>query len=388
MANKHKTLKDLFDAIANAIRAKTGSNDGICADDFPDVIATISTGTDTDDATASAGDLLDGKTAYSGGTKITGTIPTNDDEDVTLNGADISVKAGYYETDVSKTIPSVDQAAPSVSVNENGLVTATVTQASGYVNGGTETRTTQLTKRTSLSKSKNVVTANAGYYPNAVSATVTEVTQATPSISINSSGLITAIATQAAGYVAAGTTSATKQLTTQAAKTIVPGTEDQIIPGGTYLTGRQIINGTVNLKAENIKSGVGIFGVTGTYTGTAHEFTKMKVTLTNNTGHELRVAYMGSPEKTPTRVYLCVSQIKAGGDANTIYICVPDAIVTSNLLGIFRGEATYANVNQKYTITSSQAERLDIIDEDSYNFIRFGISGSADFTADIVVKNG
>lgn len=37
-------------------------------------------------------------------------------------------------------------------------------------------------------------------------------TQATPSISVNSSGLITASATQSAGYVASGTKSATKQL--------------------------------------------------------------------------------------------------------------------------------------------------------------------------------
>lgn len=92
-------------------------------------------------------------------------------------------------------------------------------------------------------------------------------TQATPSISVNSSGLITASATQSAGYVASGTKSATKQLTTQGAQTITPGTSDKTIASGRYLTGTQTIKGDANLVADNIKSGVSIFGVAGSYEG-------------------------------------------------------------------------------------------------------------------------
>lgn len=88
--------------------------------------------------------------------------------------------------------------------------------------------------------------------------------QATPSISVSTSGLITASASQTAGYVQAGTRSATKQLTTQAAQTITPGTTDKTISSGRYLTGNQTIRGDENLVAENIKSGVSIFGVEGT----------------------------------------------------------------------------------------------------------------------------
>lgn len=63
-------------------------------------------------------------------------------------------------------------------------------------------------------------------------------TQATPSISVSSSGLITASATQSAGYVSAGTKSGTKQLTTQAAKTITPSTSSQTaVASGRYTTG-------------------------------------------------------------------------------------------------------------------------------------------------------
>lgn len=50
----------------------------------------------------------------------------------------------------------------------------------------------------------------------------------------------------------------------QAAQTITPGTADKTIESGRYLTGAQTIKGDANLVADNIKSGVSIFGVTGT----------------------------------------------------------------------------------------------------------------------------
>lgn len=93
-------------------------------------------------------------------------------------------------------------------------------------------------------------------------------TQATPSITISSDGKITASATQSAGYVSAGTKSATKQLTTQAAKTVTPTTSNQTaVASGIYTTGAVTVKGDANLVAGNIKSGTTIFGVTGTYEG-------------------------------------------------------------------------------------------------------------------------
>ena len=46
-----------------------------------------------------------------------------------------------------------------------------------------------------------------------------------------------------------------------------PGTADQIIGANQYLAGPQTIKGDPDLKAENIKSGVNIFGVDGNYEG-------------------------------------------------------------------------------------------------------------------------
>lgn len=100
-----------------------------------------------------------------------------------------------------------------------------------------------------------------------VTGTIQTRTQATPSISVSSGGLITATSTQQTGYVSGGTKTATRQLSTQGAQTITPGTSNQTIPSGKYLTGTQTILGDSDLVASNIKSGVRIFGVTGTYSG-------------------------------------------------------------------------------------------------------------------------
>ena len=94
-----------------------------------------------------------------------------------------------------------------------------------------------------------------------------EVEQVTPSITVSTAGLITASATQESGVVKAGTKSSTQQLTTKSAQTYTPSTSNQTISSGRYLTGTQTIKGDANLIASNIKSGVSIFNVAGSYTG-------------------------------------------------------------------------------------------------------------------------
>ena len=222
------------------------------------------------DGTAVAGDILSGKTAYVDGAKITGTIATKTTSDLTASGATVSVPAGYYASAASKSVATATQATPSVSIDSAGKITATATQTAGYVAAGTKSGTKQLTtqaaKSVTPSTSEQIAVAAGVYTTGAVKvAAMTTATQATPSISVDSSGKITASATQTAGYVAAGTKSATKQLTTQAAKTITPGTSNQTaVASGVYTTGAVTVAGDANLVAANIASGKKIFNVTGT----------------------------------------------------------------------------------------------------------------------------
>lgn len=139
-----------------------------------------------------------------------------------------------------------------------------------YVDGSKLTGTLEITSRSAsdVTVSGRTVTVPAGNYSSQVQKSVAAATQATPSISVNTStGVVTATASQSAGYVSSGSKSATYSLPTQAAQTITPGRTDQTISSGKYLTGTQTIKGDANLTASNIRNGVYIFGVKGGYGG-------------------------------------------------------------------------------------------------------------------------
>jgi hypothetical protein len=133
--------------------------------------------------------------------------------------------------------PNVGRAETTLTVtaddtNDKLTIVAANNQGTGYVTGANKTASTTVT----LTASGKTVTASDG--SKSISKSVATATQATPSVSINSSGLITATATQSAGYVSAGTKSGTKQLTTQAAKTITPSTSSQTaVAKNVYTTG-------------------------------------------------------------------------------------------------------------------------------------------------------
>lgn len=99
---------------------------------------------DTDGATAAAGDVRSGKTAFIGGSEVTGTLPVKAAADVTASGKTVSVPAGIYDTAVQKSVAdgAVTPAA-SVSGDEVGdtvsdyeiTVTPSATVTAGYVSG-------------------------------------------------------------------------------------------------------------------------------------------------------------------------------------------------------------------------------------------------------------
>lgn len=203
--------------------AKNVVINGVTYSNVPSVEIPLSGGSgnaefyDTSDATLdSGGKMLSGNTAYADGTKYTGSIATKTGSDISASGDTVTVPAGYYASQQTKAVAAGSATAP-----------ATISGTSASVSTGTNTLT--------LSKTVSV----------------------TPTVS--------------AGYVSSGTAgnsavSLTASVTTKAAATITPGTSNQEIASGTYLTGKQTISGDANLVAGNIKSGVSIFGVAGSLT--------------------------------------------------------------------------------------------------------------------------
>ena len=129
-----------------------------------------------------------------------------------------------------------------------------------------------------------------------ITGTLSDVTQATPAITVDAAGKITASATQAAGVVAAGTKSATKQLPVQAAKTVTPSTSAKTVVASQRFTTGDVkvaaVNGIIRVTfpagstctckngsttlTSNASNGVAVFIVpnTGTWTLTATDGTK------------------------------------------------------------------------------------------------------------------
>lgn len=226
------TLTETFSNIADAIRAKNGASTSYTPAQMVNAIAaipvagtpqtkTVNPSEQSQTVEADSGYSLSSVTVNAISSTYVGSgIARKSSSDLTANGATITAPAGYYSSAASKTVSSGSATGPS-----------SLTGSSATISTGT----------------------------NTITLTKTGVTT-TPTVS--------------AGYVSSATASSatvalTASVTTKGAATITPGTSNQTIASGTYLTGTQTISGDSDLVAANIKTGVQIFSVTGSYTSDA-----------------------------------------------------------------------------------------------------------------------
>ena len=267
-------------------------------------------------------------------------VARNDATDLSVSGPTVTAAAGYYESDVSASVTTASHAAPSITfTTSTGAIKATHTATTGYVTAGTTSANlslstqagktvtpteseqtavaaykyttgevkvaaisstyvgSQVAQRTSsnLTVSGPTVYAAPGYYSTTASKSVATAAHGLPTITFTTStGAIKASHSAPSAYITGSTTTATLSLTTKAATTYTPGTTNQTIAAYQYLTGIQTIVGDADLVAGNIKTGVQIFGVTGTFTSDA--------TATAADLNEGKVAYVNGAAITGTQV--------------------------------------------------------------------------------------
>ena len=311
----------------------------------------VGAGGDTSDATATAADILQGKTAYGADGKITGTIPSVEGKQIVPKAAGQIAVAGNVYTTGARIIPKEDNFIPT-NIRKDVSIWGVV----GTLDPGS-----------TPAPDPNLIPANVK-----AGVTIDGVT-----------GTFTSDATITADYILDGFSGyangekITGNIPSKDAATYTPGTSDQFINAEQYLSGAQKIAGDANLTAGNIAQGKEIFGVTGTYTNDANATAEsMQLGVSAYVKGQrvvgtapIQAAKTVTPTTTEQTAVASGSftsgAVKVAGDANLVAENIKEGVsifgVTGTLAGGGGGVTTYSHLDtwQQISLGDTLTVRMD-----------------------------
>lgn len=295
---KYTSLGDWAKDTCDAIRSKDGTSEPIAHGDIPERIKAIPTGSDTSGITATAADVSENvKFLSKDGVLTQGTMPEIAGEEITLTStnSETTIAEGHHDgtgkvkADYSglADVSGLDAEAANVRSGK------TFIGSSGTKETGSMTEYSDTTAKSIYSNGTWSLTD--GYYNNAK--VYVSVSSASTTVD-NSSGTTARAQHILSGYTCQSNGSrVTGSIETSSASgmTITPKTSGYTILGERYLSSDVKIEGDSNLIASNIKSGVSIFGVSGTYSGgsSGHEVIETTVSSTSTGSGESALRFSG-----------------------------------------------------------------------------------------------